>query len=108
MNNFSAIDAQSDLSALIQVAPNEAAHDDAAPNATPCEHKPRYGVNIAKLTAHNLRQPLHKRIALADLTERVNFAHVRGALAGLHGQISAEVAPVLRAMRGQSDALMGW
>ena len=68
------------------------------------EQKPR--LNVAKLVRFNLSQPIGKRLAAADLQERLDGARQRGNLVALRAQIASEVSATLDAQRGLTEALM--
>lgn len=101
MNNFAALDAQSEMSAFAFVQSNEVAAEwqDAAPVAP----APR-GLNTSKLVRHNLRQPLASRIERAALSARVAFARERGNIIALWSAIHAECEPQRQAIRARFDA----
>jgi hypothetical protein len=101
MNQFSTINAQDSLSSLIQVASNEATQDNVQPIA---ERKSK--INIAKLVLWNMAQPFSKRIALADLQNKLACAAHRGKLASLREQIRLEVAADLKKLRDDEENLM--
>lgn len=62
-------------------------------------------INFKKLLAHNLRQPLNKRISANELQEKVAFAHVRGNLVALRAKIETEIAPTLAKSRELDEAI---
>ena len=49
-------------------------------------------MNIAKLTKYNLSKSFEKRINLAELEEKISFAHMRGDLAALRAEIAKEIS----------------
>ncbi len=95
MNQFNSIDAQDAVSRLAQATTEEmtpeATQDAPAPTPAP-------RINHAKLTAHNLRQPLDRRIDATELAEKLSIARIRGNLAGLLATIHAEIAPPIDAL----------
>ena len=49
-------------------------------------------MNIAKLTKYNLSKSFDKRINLAELQDKISFAHMRGDLAALRAEIAKEIS----------------
>jgi hypothetical protein len=88
MNQFQSIDAQDAISRLAQATTEET-----TPEAMQDAPAPVPRINHAKLTAHNLRQPLDKRINADELAEKLVFARMAGNLAGLLATIHAEITP---------------
>ena len=91
MNQFQSIDAQDAISRLAQSTTEET-----TPEAM--QDAPAPSINHAKLTAHNLRQPINNRIDATELAEKLSIARIRGNLAGLLATIHAEIAPPIDAL----------
>ncbi len=100
-NVFTALDAQSEISALAFVASHEGA-EVFTPTADDLTPAPR-GVNVAKLVLHNLSVPFAKRISRAALATRVECARARGDVLALWATIHAECEPERAAIRARED-----
>jgi hypothetical protein len=61
-------------------------------------------MNIQKLTAHNMKNPLGKRIDSTELARKVSTAHARGNMVALLATIHSEIDGKLQEQRAAYEA----